>query len=241
MRLNRLHLVVSLCMLAGCAAPPPPAMQEWRDTDGKHEALRKQTRYVAYSTKWRASTEAVYHKATDYIEKGVAANPTMPWAIVMDLDQTVMNNIGYHIEADKRGADYSMETWRAWVEAREATLVPGAYAFIAKANALGGKVVFVTNRRDYEVQATEDNLTKLGLIKGMDYVAILPREWSKGDEGDKQARFASVPKVLADLGYPNRNVVAHFGDVEGDRYLGKGCAVFFCVPQGGLYGTNCLN
>lgn len=231
MRKHALIALVTLVTLGACDTPPPH-MQAWRDA-GTAEPLKQSTRYVAYSAAWRAKAEAAYRKASAHVDTFVAKHPNTSWAVVADLDQTVMNNIAYQIELDKRGAEFTPETWRAWVEAREATLIPGAAAFISKVNMLGGKVVFVSNRRDYEVAATEMNLAAHGLDKGVDYAAIIPRAWPDEDS-DKEARFAAVPDMLG-----GAKVIAYVGDVVGDKPATLGCAKFFCIPQGGLYGENC--
>ena len=46
--------------------------------------------------------------------------------IIMDLDETVLDNSKYQIELFKKSEKYNPESWNKWVEKEEADLVPGA-------------------------------------------------------------------------------------------------------------------
>ncbi len=222
-------------LLAACCNAPST---NWYANAEANKPLTPPVAYVAHSEDFARHTRAAFTEATDYI---VARAPQLKrgsWAVVMDLDQTVMNNIGYHVAIDRAGESYSPETWRAWTDVKQATLIPGALDFIRKVNAWGGHVAFVSNRRDYEQLATEENLAALDLKRGRDYRVLITRAAPFG-ESDKALRFAVVPHELRAQGYGSVRTIAYVGDVKGDAPRRLNGAKFFCIPQGGMYGENC--
>ncbi len=239
MRNMRLSALWALLLALACAActPPGPAPKAWRAEATQARPLSAPVRWVATSLDFPRATKAAYEEGEQRIAQAARRYPTGEWAVVMDLDQTVLNNIEYQKALDARGAAFSPETWRAWVEERQATLIPGAHDFIRHVHARGGQVLFVTNRRDYELAATEDNLRALDLRRGEDYALLLPRAWPDGEDS-KERRFAALPGLLTASGHP-ATIIAYVGDTVGDRPQERGEALFVCIPQGHLYGHPC--
>lgn len=212
-------------LLAACAHAPLSAGTEW----------------VAHSTgpqSWAAEAQDTYAQALAYVDTVAASRPPETWAVVMDLDETVLDNVGYQIGRERAGEGYSPESWFSWTQQRDATLVPGAKEFILAVGAAGGFVAFVTNRSDREQLATERNLASLGLERGRDFRVLLAKATPKG-VSDKTPRFDLVPAMLAVQGYPGVEIVAFIGDNVGDKPAELGAAGFFCVDQGAMYGKPC--
>ncbi|WP_331615286.1 5'-nucleotidase, lipoprotein e(P4) family [Roseateles sp.] len=108
----------------------------------------------------RAATLAVYRAATarlpaarkatretaslEQAEQGGFARK--PPAIVLDVDETVVDNSPYEAWRIRAGKPYDSASWAAWVASAQATAIPGAPEFIARARTLGFRVVFITNR-----------------------------------------------------------------------------------------------
>lgn len=234
----RTLLPLLLLYVTGCTTPPP-AREDWQHTHiTQTHAVRPNALWVAESRGWKDAALRAYARATGFVERESRGRVHGSWVVVLDLDQTVLNNIEYQLMLDRKGVPFSPSTWRDWVEARKATAVPGALPFIARVNALGGHVALVTNRRDYEMQATIDNLNALGIQKGRDYHVLIPRAWPDGSDS-KAERFASLRTQYEALGYPDVDVVAFVGDVVSDKPEPLKPAAFFCVPQGDLYGKPC--
>ena len=151
--------------LAACANLPAEPAGE----------LQPGTAWVAYSPDWATEAEAVYSEATAWIDSVEGDLPDGSWAVVLDLDETVMNNVAYQISRDLLGEGYTPESWHAWTQEAAATLVPGAAEFVRHVNAAGGHIAFVTNRADSEQLATENNLYTLGLKRPDDFRVLLTR------------------------------------------------------------------
>ncbi len=161
-------------------------------------------RWTQRAAEWRALANQAYQVATARVEELAAGGLDGDWGVVLDLDETVLSNLTYQVERAALGVAFSQTSWSAWVERREATLVPGAKRFMDRVHALGGRVAFVTNRKVFagECAATEDNLESLGV----EFDAILCRS----DSSDKNPRFAQVAAGVS--GLPALDVVAFVGD-----------------------------
>ncbi len=162
-------------------------------------------RWVERSAEYRALTLSRYAAATARLEQ-LAADGALPqhWAVVTDLDETVLSNLQYQRERAELGTEYSSSTWTAWVARREATLVPGAKAFLDRVDALGGTIAAVTNRKTVECADTEANLQALAVP----FDLLLCRSGSS----DKNPRFDAVADGSADPDVPAAEIVMYVGD-----------------------------
>lgn len=200
--------------------------------------LKPSTEWVLNSPDWIAEAEQVFAEATAYIDEIADTRPANSWGVILDVDETVINNVAYQVSLNLSGTDYTPETWFAWTQEEAATLVPGAAEFIKHVNAKGGHVGLVTNRRDTEQLATERNLEALGLRRHHDFRVLLTRALPSATR-EKDERFGLVPEMLASQGFPGVEIVAYVGDNKGDKPSQAGEWRFFCVDQGGMYGDFC--
>ncbi|WP_300395604.1 HAD family acid phosphatase [Henriciella sp.] len=194
--------------------------------------------WVANSPGWAEEAEAVYDEATAYVETVATNRPEGSWAVALDIDETVLNNVDYQIRLEQADETYSPESWHAWTEEKSATLVPGAKPFIERVNELGGHVALVTNRADTEQLWTEENLAEVGLTRHDDFRILMTRAYPEG-VSNKTPRYAIIPAMLGAQGYPGVEVVAYLGDNVGDKPDDLGEAAFFCIDQGAMYGEPC--
>ena len=196
------------------------------------------TAWVAEGTGWAEEAIAVYDEAIAYVDEAAKSRPARSWAVALDLDETVINNVQYQIDSETLGKGYAPESWHAWTQEKRATLVPGVEDFLNAVNASGGFVAFVTNRSDTEQLATEENLAALGLVRGEDFRVLLTRARPDGPSA-KDSRYDLIPALLAAQGYPEVEVIAYLGDNIGDKPATPGDWQFFCIDQGAMYGDPC--
>ena len=116
--------------------------------------LSSAVRWQTTSKEYQALTESVYQQATEAIPQA----PSADWVVVMDVDETILDNSPYQIEAEQSGRGYTPESWAAWVAREKAGLVPGAKAFMQQVYAAGGKIVLITNRERAQDVHTWRNL-----------------------------------------------------------------------------------
>ena len=174
--------------LSGCSASlnahnPTDAKLgvEWMQSSGEYDALS----YQAFNTAKQA-----------FLKNKVKGKN----AVVVDLDETMINNSAYAAWQVKNNKSYSPESWNQWCEAREATEIPGAVDFANFVVKNGGDMFYVSNRKQKVYDATVDNLKALNFPQ-VDAKHILLKEKSS----DKASR---INKILKD-GY---KVVLMVGD-----------------------------
>jgi 5'-nucleotidase (lipoprotein e(P4) family) len=223
----RQSLALFALFLSACASTP-------------EHALKPGTQWVAHSPEWAAEAREVYAEATKYVVGAATTREAGSWAVALDLDETVLNNVAYQISRERVGEGFTGDSWHEWTQKEKATLVPGAAEFLDAVNAAGGHIAFVTNRRDNEQLATENNLAKLGVRRGEDFQVLLTRATPKGASA-KDERYDAVPAILAAQGYPGVKIIAYVGDAKGDKPATPGDWVFFCIDQGAMYGDPCAD
>ncbi|MBS0432396.1 MAG: acid phosphatase [Proteobacteria bacterium] len=133
-------------------------------------------------------------------------------AIVLDIDETVLDNSPYQARQIRDGATgYSDAAFDAWMREADARPLPGALEFTRYAAAHGVRVIFISNRSHDSTDATIRNLKRDGFpVAGDDAVLNLgaPTPGCEAQGSDKGCR---------------RQLVAHryrvlmlFGDNLGD-------------------------
>jgi 5'-nucleotidase (lipoprotein e(P4) family) len=162
-------------------------------------------RWVRESAEYHAALFQVYRLATARVEQA-AGKPAGRWAVILDADETVLNNSLYQLERSRLGLGFTAESWNAWVKRREATPLPGAPAFLARVRALGGRIAIVTNRLESECADTRAVFDAFKLA----YDAMLCR--MDGTPSDKNPRFQSVAEGRSPAGSSPLEIVAVLGD-----------------------------
>lgn len=166
-------------------------------------------RWTRSSAEHRAIFLQTYRLAAERLEEHAAGRAAGTWAVILDADETVLDNAQYQQERARAGLPYSDESWNAWVRREAATALPGAAEFVARVRALGGRAVIVTNRDASVCDPTRANLRALGIVVD----AVLCRE---PGPSDKNPRFRAVQAGAAPSPLPALAVVMWVGDNVGD-------------------------
>ncbi|WP_417528035.1 5'-nucleotidase, lipoprotein e(P4) family [Marinomonas shanghaiensis] len=83
-------------------------------------------------------------------------------AVVVDADETVIDNTAYQAWLIGKDFGYSNDSWQAWMDAAEAKAMPGATEFLNYVASKGGEVFYITNRKESGLDGTRKNLKALG-------------------------------------------------------------------------------
>ena len=184
------------------AATPPVAAR-----DAQTPALPSQAiRWTRSSAEHRAVFLEVYGAATAHVEREAARLAGGAWAVVLDADETVIDNSLYQLERERAGLPFDGPSWHEWTKRREALPQPGAKAFLARVRELGGRIAIVTNRAVSECPDTEAVFRAHGLV----YDVMLCKP--DGGPSDKNPRFEAVARGTTAAGLPPLEVVAFVGD-----------------------------
>jgi 5'-nucleotidase (lipoprotein e(P4) family) len=132
----------------------------------------------------------------------------LPPAVILDADETVIDNSAYEAGLAATGADFSSKTWGAWVAAASAKAVPGAVEFTKYADQKGVKVFYVTNRSADQEDATRKNLEALGFPMGANVDTFLMSK--------EQEDWTSKKGTRRDFIVKSYRVLLLFGDNFGD-------------------------
>lgn len=71
----------------------------------------------------------------------------LPPAIILDIDETVLDNMPYDAKLILENRHYSSDDWNQWVSLEQATAVPGAVEFLNNAQEKGVAIFYISNRK----------------------------------------------------------------------------------------------
>ncbi len=169
--------------------PPPVAgdREPWQCT--------QPTAKASTAVHWQRNSLEYCRLATGQYDAALAAarraaklHKPHQWIVLMDADETVLDNSLFEREQEMCGGTFSDEAWESWVRADMARDVPGAAAFTATVQRLGGLIAIVTNRKASDDAITRDTLRKAGIR--FDY------EIGEAGTPDKTARWQGAVAAL---------------------------------------------
>ena len=202
------------------AAAAKPAVGEVGANDNLNAVL-----WVQRAAEYDAVTQTVYRAAADHLdialkesnwdalvpgERGNAATG-LPPAVVMDVDETVLDNSPYQARLVRDGGSYDEATWDLWVAEKKARPVPGVVEFAKAAAAKGVTILYISNRAVHLKDATIANLRAEGLPVKDDSVFLGLGTHLEGCEQNGSEKLCR--RKLAGQTY---RVLMQFGDQLGD-------------------------
>jgi len=160
MKKQILSLLVFAIVLGSCNTPNNESTQ---DVNGQND-------YLTMSTLWyqRASEcRALYYQAFNFAKLSLVANLAeskndKPKAVVVDIDETVLDNSPFEAYSVRTGKPYSNELWHEWTGKAVARATPGAIEFLKFAESKGVETFYISNRSVSETAVTLQNLKALG-------------------------------------------------------------------------------
>ena len=137
----------------------------------------------------------------------------LPPAVVLDVDETLLDNSRYQVWMLKNDQTFSTKSWNQFCAAQISTAIPGAVEFTKYAESKGVKVFYITNRGVETEKDTRENMARLGFPMGGNVDTFLMQgenpEWSSA-KGTRRAVVTRDYRVLLNIG-------DNFGDFD-DRY-----------------------
>lgn len=182
--------------------------------------------WIQRSAEYKALCQQAYNIAT---ERLIAATSTplasgeKRWAIVTDIDETIVDNTANSVYQALKGEDYSQPSWDRWCDQADAVALQGAVEFFRKADALGVDIYYISNRDEVNRAGTKKNLRDLGFPQVEDSHFMF-----KDKSSDKTSRRNEVLKthnILMLLG-DNLGDFDHFFDVRNEAVRDQGVSRF---------------
>jgi acid phosphatase len=155
---------------------------------------------------WTAATEQEGHPFR-----------SLPPAIILDIDETILDNSPAEARQATTGGPFDENQWQAWVTRAKAAALPGSVEFTKYARSRGVTVFYVTNRTASQKAATRSNLE----ADGFPFEARIDTLYCRGeqpdwglDKGTRRAAIAARYRILL-----------LFGDDMGDFLSGAASSV----------------
>jgi 5'-nucleotidase (lipoprotein e(P4) family) len=144
------------------------------------------------------------------------AYQSLPPAVIVDVDETILDNSAYQAWMTLKNTTFDPKTWNAYVNTLGSLAVPGAVEFATYADGKGVKVFYLSNRTAEEEAPTRKNLEKLGFPLGAPVDTMLMArkqpDWGSA-KGTRRAHVARSYRILLNIG-------DNFGDFV-DEYRGS--------------------
>ncbi len=209
--------VGALALIAVSAQAQSPA-----PNDGLDATLWTQT-----SVEYGANAIGMYKLAQTMLDRALDDNSwtaapaeqtgdyrNKPPAVVLDLDETVLDNAPYNAWRVRNDESYSSKTWVPFVRSEQSRAIPGSLEFIEYARSKGVQVFYLSNRKAPQEAATRNNLRALGYPIDDSEDTVLLRgerpEWGS-KKGSRRAVVTAKYRLVMLVG-------DNFGDfVDGDK------------------------
>ena len=209
--LLRRALLTAASFLAACANNDKPKAPAAATTTPAARAappagpqLGDGVHWFRAAAEYRAITMSTYLAARNAVTAAAQGRPKDSWAVVLDADETVLDNSVFQRDLARGGGPFSEEIWAVFVHLRSAVPVPGAKGFLDRVKELGGRIAIVTNRYAHLCEDTRENFR----LQSLPFDLILCRETT----GDKNPRYENVASGAAFPDGKPREILAFVGD-----------------------------
>src|SRR5690554_3271816 len=161
--------------LVSCSTTKPshPTLQAtlWVQNAAEFDALNQQ----AYNTAQIYLQDAIDDKNwTASVEQDGQDVTALPTAIILDIDETILDNSPFQARMIERQTGFDPVEWNKWAQEGQADALAGAVTLTQKAAELGVTVFYVTNRDAVTKEATRKNMAALGfpLAENVDVILL---------------------------------------------------------------------
>ena len=212
---NKIVLVTLLIITAGaCSTAPPSANVKPGHPRDTHERLHG-VLWMQTSAEYQTLTQIAFSQATTAFELALSdtngkgaleqtnSSSSLPPAIVVDIDETILDNSRFQGRLVVDRSEYKEGVWRQWIQKRKAEPIPGALEFLNLVASRGVTIFYVTNRDASQESDTRENLLALNLPLRTDIDVVLSRNengWSSSDKGSRRSHICKDFRVLILVG-----------------------------------------
>ncbi len=164
--MNKIYLIsltLITLVLSSCSSSQSISQGKSKTGNGQQALLWQQTAAERDALCYQA-----FNLAKITIEKQFENAFELKPAVVLDIDETVLDNSPYNGRLLKDNAVYKSSTWKDWTNQANAKFIPGAADFLDYLAQREVKPIFISNRSVDEVETTRENLKKLGFEYPMD-------------------------------------------------------------------------
>ncbi len=194
MKIRSLIVVISALLLASCVSKT--------DFDGG----KKSQAHLLYATIWfqrSPEMQALYYQgynlASLRLSEFVKQKTSKPKAVVVDIDETMLDNSPFEAQVIFDNAEFSPELWKKWTSMAKAKALPGAVEFSQFCDSLGVEVIYISNRKVDEIDVTVKNLDSLGFaFARKENMFFKEKVSSKRDRREKVSEKYEIVMLIGD-------------------------------------------
>jgi 5'-nucleotidase (lipoprotein e(P4) family) len=188
---------------------------------------------------------SIFDDALRAAKRIAATHKRGQWIVLMDADETVLDNSLFERERNSCGSEFRDAQWESWVHADMARAVPGAVAFTQAVHRLGGLIGIVTNRRAADDAITQHTLGTAGLWfdyeSGMSGTSDKSTRWRDAISA-LMRKFGGHPKAVLWLGdqitdFPLLDRKGVILRAMSQKDAGEGIGATFFVLPNPMYGN----
>lgn len=213
------------------AAPAGPAANDnlnavaWTQTAIEHDLIYREVYRHALETLPAALRDERWDALAK--EDRVAPLKGLKPAVILDIDETVLDNSPYQAQLVREGKEFNEATWAQWCRLAQARPLPGALEFTRAAAARGVAVFYLSNRAQDLNDATLQNLRAQGFPVADDGhflglgVVVPGCEQNGSEKGCRRQKIARGYRVLMQFG----DQLGDFLDVLANTVDGRAAAV----------------
>jgi 5'-nucleotidase (lipoprotein e(P4) family) len=163
--------------------------------------------YNYYAAEYQALCYQAYNIGKERLAEIRKNNPeSRNLAVVVDIDETVLDNSPSEAKLILDNKSYADEDWNKWCAMATAEAVPGSVEFLKFADSLGFTIFYVSNRKDqFTREGTIQNLLNQGFPQVIEEQVLL-----RTGEREKDGRRLAISE--------NYSIVMLVGDNIGDFY-----------------------
>ncbi|HEX8525566.1 HAD family acid phosphatase [Allosphingosinicella sp.] len=197
----------------GASEPQVPAAMQWLYGSGEGAAASVQTyrafaAHVLAAVRTRPSESVILENGSTLAEPRFVPCGGKPLAVVLDVDETAIQNLGFEHDEARRGRSDRDALRRSHLTAAAAVApMPGAVEAVRAARAAGVTAIFVSNRLVEASSGTEAALANAGLGPARSGETLFLKTDEASGSGKDERRTAIAQRYC---------VVAMAGDQLGD-------------------------
>jgi len=164
------------------------------------EHLMMSVLWYQYSAEMQACYYQTYNIAKIMLDKNLSEyKGNKKKAVVVDIDETVLNNTPFEEKIIETGELFTDSTWRIWTKQASAKALPGAVDFLKYSESKGVEVFYVSNRDQDEIESSKQNLLNQG-FPYVDDAHILFRVEKQSDKTDRRNKISENYEILLLIG-----------------------------------------
>lgn len=172
------------------------------------------------AAEYHALCYQAYNLARLRLDEDIAKAEMNPKAIIVDIDETVLNNSAYNAREILGLATYP-DGFYKWIGEAQGTAIPGAVEFLKYADKKGYEIFYISNRRVKGLTGTIRNLQKYEFPQADEEHVLLKMEnFSKEQRRELVAETYEIVMLIGDNlidfenAFKNKSVKDRFDQVK---------------------------